>query len=295
MALIIVWAMPTVVARAETTLERALRTSSIKIGYGDVVPFAYTSSDGKPTGEAPEIAKHILAKMGISNVIGVAAQLGSLTPELMAGRFDILATGWPISPALCEEIHFSEPTYSVGQALLVPKGNPRNLKTYDDLVLAGDAVLGVVGGGIEERYALLSKVPAHRLVAMDDMLAGVDYVASGKIDAFAVNSLAAGKIVREYAIAKEIEQAEPFGTVAGQFVQLHGAFGFRKDDVDFLKEFNKYLVPFIGTPEHLELVKRFGITETEFPEVTTAKLCSMPPTDWPIPPPPPPPPPQPAQ
>jgi polar amino acid transport system substrate-binding protein len=41
------------------------------------------------------------------------------------------------------------------------------------------------------------------------------------------------------------------------------AFVVRKQDVDFIMAFNEKLNAFIGTPEHLALVRQFGITKDD--------------------------------
>lgn len=58
-------------AQAATTLETVQQNSSIRIGYANETPFAFTEIDGRVTGESPEIAKAIFAKMGIKQVNGV--------------------------------------------------------------------------------------------------------------------------------------------------------------------------------------------------------------------------------
>src|SRR6218665_1389739 len=40
-------------ASAETTLQRIVRTSEVRIGYANENPFAYTTPDGVVTGESP--------------------------------------------------------------------------------------------------------------------------------------------------------------------------------------------------------------------------------------------------
>ena len=57
-------------------------------------------------------------------------EFGSLIPGLKAGRFDIIAAGMFVNPTRCEEIAFSEPSYGIGQAMLVPAGNPKGIKDY---------------------------------------------------------------------------------------------------------------------------------------------------------------------
>ena len=93
-------------AQAATTLETVRQNSSIRIGYANETPFAYTETDGRVTGESPEIAKAIFAKMGIKQVDGVLTEWGSLIPGLRAGRFDVIAAGMYITPARCKQVLF---------------------------------------------------------------------------------------------------------------------------------------------------------------------------------------------
>jgi hypothetical protein len=60
-------------------------------------------------------------------------------------------------------------------------------------------------------------------------------------------------------------------------VKQYGAFAFRKADKGLMREFNSILKQFIGTPEHLALVRRFGITAADLPAqgVTAKALCQF--------------------
>jgi polar amino acid transport system substrate-binding protein len=115
-------------AFAEGALERAKKDGFIRLGFANEAPFGYATPDGKLTGEAPEVAKAVLAKIGIPQVDGVLTEFGSLIPGLKARRFDIIAAGMFINPKRCGEIAFSEPSYGIGQAMLVKKGNPKGIK-----------------------------------------------------------------------------------------------------------------------------------------------------------------------
>ena len=59
-------------------------------------------------------------------------EFGSLIPGLKAGRFDIIAAGMFVNPARCDEIAFSEPSYGIGQAMLVPDGQPEGHQRLRD-------------------------------------------------------------------------------------------------------------------------------------------------------------------
>src|ERR1041384_8817596 len=140
-------------AFAETTLQRAKKQGFIRVGFANEAPFGFATPDGKLTGEAPEVAKAVLAKMGIPQVDGVLTEFGSLIPGLKAKRFDIIAAGMFITPKRCAEINYSEPTYGIGQAFLVKKGNPKAIKDYSSIAGNKDFKLAVMAGAVEAGYA----------------------------------------------------------------------------------------------------------------------------------------------
>ncbi|MDH3689533.1 MAG: ectoine/hydroxyectoine ABC transporter substrate-binding protein EhuB [Gammaproteobacteria bacterium] len=259
-------------AYAETTLERAKANGFVRIAFANESPYGFATPDGKLTGEAPEIARAVLASMGIPEVDGVLTEWGSLIPGLKAGRFDMIAAGMFITAKRCKQISFSEPTYGMGQALMVKQGNPKNLRTYEDVAKAG-ATLAVVAGAIEVDQAKDKGVT--NLLTIPDFATGLAAVQSGRADAFALTSISILQLVERAGPDAGVERAEPFTFVnsEGKVQKGHGGFGFRKEDEDLLAEFNKHLTEFVGSEEHLTLVGPFGFGKSELPEMTAAQLC----------------------
>jgi len=264
-------ALVTAGARADL-LEDATSSGQITVGIANEAPYGYVTPDGELTGEAPEIAKHILGEMGITEVEAVITEFGSLIPGLQAGRFDMVAAGMFVTPERCQQVTFSEPTYGIGQAFLVQEGNPKDLQTYEDIAADGDTTLAVMAGAVERGYARDSGVPDDQVMVMPDTAAGTAAVQAGRADAFALTSLSIRRLADG---AAGVEVAEAFGEVAGQSVKGHGAFAFRPEDEAFVEEFNRQLAEFIGSEEHLTLVEPFGFTEEELPELTAAELCEQ--------------------
>jgi polar amino acid transport system substrate-binding protein len=260
----------------DTTLERVQREGVIRLGYANDIPFGYSTPAGKLTGEAPEVASEILSSMGIHRVEGFFTEFASLIPDLKAGRFDMIAAGMFVLPKRCEEISFSEPTYKIGQAFLVKAGNPKGLHGYEDIAGDPDAKLAIMEGAAERGYALATGVSESQIVTVPDTPSGVSAVREQRADALALTSLSIGNLVRS-ANDPGLERAHPFRNpvIGGRSVFGYGAFGFRKKDRDLLEAFNKHLTAFLGTEQHMEMVKPFGFTE--FPQgVTTAELCRNP-------------------
>jgi polar amino acid transport system substrate-binding protein len=259
-------------AAAETTLEKARAAGYIRVGFANEAPFGYATPEGKLTGEAPEVAKAILNKMGIKEVDGVLTEFGSLIPGLKAGRFDIIAAGMFINPKRCKEINFSEPSYGIGQAFLVPKGNPKAIKDYSSIAGNPDLKLAVMAGAVEGGYAKDSGVKMDQLVVLPDPPSLLAAVQSSRADAAALTALSIANLASKS--DGTAEMTEPFGTVAGKSVVGHGGFGFRKEDTDLLEAFNKELKAFLGSPEHLALVTPLGFGKGFLPTKTTAELCA---------------------
>ncbi|HEX5795748.1 MAG TPA: ectoine/hydroxyectoine ABC transporter substrate-binding protein EhuB [Geminicoccaceae bacterium] len=257
-------------ARADL-LEDAKESGKVTVGIANEAPYGYQTPEGELTGEAPEIAKHVLGEMGIEDVEAVITEFGSLIPGLKAGRFDLVAAGMFVTPERCQQVAFSEPTYGIGQAFLVAEGNPEGLQTYDDIKANPEATLAVMAGAIERTYARDAGVPDDQVMVVPDPSSGAAAVQAGRADAFALTSLSIRRLADGTA---GVEVAQPFGEVAGQSVLGHGAFAFRPEDDAFRQEFNRHLADFIGSEEHLALVEPFGFTKDELPQKTTEELCA---------------------
>jgi polar amino acid transport system substrate-binding protein len=261
---------------APATLEQARESGRIRVGYANEAPYAYMDGQTQRlTGEAPEIARVILERLGVREIEGVLTEFGSLIPGLQAKRFDIIAAGMYVLPARCKEVLFSNPTYGIGQAFLVKSGNPLGLRSYADVAANPAATVGVVAGAVERDYARKTGIPDERVTVFPNPSGALAGVAVGRVDAYAGTSLTIQTIVQK-ANDPRVERATPFRdpVIDGKSVRGYGAFAFRKSDQALADAFNAELASFIGSPEHLQLVAPFGFTRLEMPgEVTTEALC----------------------
>lgn len=228
----------------ESTLDRLRRQGVARVGFANEAPYAYLDSKtDRLTGEAPEIARTVLERMGIPEIEGVLTEFGALIPGLKAERFDLIAAGMYVKPARCREIDFSDPTYCIGEGFLVRAGNPLGLHSYEEARDNEEATLGVVAGAVELGYARDVGVPENRIVIFPDAPSAVAGVQSGRIDAYAGTSLTVKDMLAK-ADDPRLELAEPFRNpvIDGEEVQGCGAFGFREADDAFREEFNLSLI-----------------------------------------------------
>jgi polar amino acid transport system substrate-binding protein len=249
----------------------------VRIGYSNEAPFAYYDNQtGELTGESVEVTRRVLEKMGVTQVEGVITEFASLIPGLKAGRFDLIAAGMWILPPRCREILFSEPLSCILQGMLVRKGNPLNLHSYRDVTRHESARLGVVAGGVELMFARAAGIPESRLFIFPDQPSAVAGLQAGRVDANAGPAPAHRDLLLKPSTSG-LEAIRSFAQpqASGLPARTCSGIGFRKGDKQHLDEFNRHLTAFIGTPEHLELIRSFGFTEAELPAgMTTEELCT---------------------
>jgi polar amino acid transport system substrate-binding protein len=175
-----------------------------------------------------------------------------------------------ITPKRCAEIAFSEPSYGIGQAMLVKSGNPKKIVDYGSIVADKDLKLAVMAGAVEAGYAKDAGIPQAQLVVLPDQSSLLAAVQAGRADAAALTALSIADMAKK---GEGVESTKPFGEVAGKSVKGHGGFGFRKEDKELYKAFNDQLKKFIGTPEHIALVEPFGFGKDYLPNKTMEQLC----------------------
>lgn len=270
--------LPAASSRAGETLDRIMETRTVRIGYAPLPPFSYRLPDGRVTGEAPEIARRVFARMGVREIRAEEVEFAALIRDLKAGRFDVIASGMYVLPERCRQIAFSAPTYravnQLGKGLAVRAGNPRDIHGYDDVARDSSVRLGVVAGTVEQSQARAAGIRDSQLVIFPNVAVAARGVVTGRVDALAAAAPAVRAVVERD--PKILEMAQPFRQTARQAAGPvhHGAFGFRKEDADLVEAFDRELRSFLGTPEHLDVVARFGVSAAELPQATTAELCA---------------------
>ncbi|MDA3962341.1 MAG: ectoine/hydroxyectoine ABC transporter substrate-binding protein EhuB [Planctomycetota bacterium] len=257
----------------DNALERARAEGRLVLAYANEEPYGYLDTEhDRVTGEAPEIARIIAKRLGINEVEMQMVEWKSLIPGLKAGRFDLIGAGMYITPERAANVAFTNPSYRIGEAFLVQAGNPKQLDSYA-AITTSKAVLGVVKGTVERRYARELSIPDEQVKVFNDNDSAVAAVRSGQIDAFAGTALTIQTLVSK--LGADVQRADPFEqpVINGKTVYGYGAFAFHLDNTELRDAFNAELATFIGSDEHLELVAPFGFTAAELPgQVSAAEL-----------------------
>ena len=262
-------------ATGKTILEKAVEQGYVTIGFAGENPYAYKDENGELTGEAVEVARVILERLGIQEMRGELTEFSALIAGLNAKRFDMITAGMFINPDRCAAVLFANPEYSIGEGLAVKAGNPLELNSYKAIADKKEAKVAVMAGAVEIGYLEASGVAESQMVIVPDQVAAVSALQSGRADAITMTGPALQSRLTE-AADPDIERVMDFEqpVVDGKSVRGYGATAFRMEDTSFRDAFNAELAKMKESGELLEILQPFGFTEQELPgDVTAQQLC----------------------
>ncbi len=251
------------------TLETIKDSSSVRIGYANETPFAYTALDGTVTGESPEIVRKVFERLQIETIKPVLTEWGSLIPGLRAGRFDLIAAGMYITPERCKQVLFTDPHYRLLDTLLVAEGNPKKLRSYEDIAGNPDVKLAIMSGTVNLGYARQAGIQDSQIVQVPDTTSQLQAVRSGRADAAIGTQLTMRGLAAK--AGNDVEAIADFKDDPAR--AGYGALAFRPEDRALRDAVNAELKQWLGSDEHLKTVEPFGFDRSNLTDKTAAELC----------------------
>ncbi|MBE1284538.1 MAG: ectoine/hydroxyectoine ABC transporter substrate-binding protein EhuB [Rhodobacteraceae bacterium] len=269
-AVAVALAMTATPSFAADLMERT-KGEGLRVAFYNFVPYAYKDANDNLVGTDVETLAAVLEKMGGKIAEAKSTDWGALIPGVKAKRFDVVAAGMFVTPKRCAAVRFSEPTFGIQQAMLVAKGNPKGVMNYETIAENGLRV-GTVAGSAQTGYARSAGIADSSIMELPDNPTGVAALKAGRVDAWAVSAPGVRQIIASQD-NDELESSPIFAEVAGKPAVSHGAFAFRPEDAEFVEAFNAVMKDFIGSPEHVAIMEKHGMTADELPINSTAELC----------------------
>lgn len=246
-------------ARGDDLLAAGRRAGYLRLGIANEQPFGFMTDDGRPTGQSVEVARAVLAGLGVDEVRGVVTDFPGLIPGLLGGAFDVIAAGIAVTPGRCAQVRFSDPVNCVLQGLAVRGDDDRELGSYDALVAEPGARVGVLVGSVEEGDLAALGLPPERVLALPDPGSLRAALLDGTVDVVALTSVA----VRWMARGRDgaVRVAGAFAAHGGS--ERFAAFAFRPTDAALAVPFSRDLRRLLRDGTVTELSEPFGFTEEE--------------------------------
>lgn len=215
----------------ESTVEAIVKRGRLLVGMSTFVPWAMRDKNGDLIGWEVDVSKQIAKDIGVE-VDLVPTAFDGIIPALIAGKFDLIATGLTITPKRALTINFSRPYAHSGTTLLANKKLAGNFKTLDDFNKP-DVTLAARRGSTGE-LLVRRLFPKATLRLFDDEQLANQEVINGNAHA------ASAQPPRPYLL-----QAKYPDVVFVPFDRLLGtnsdAFAIRKGDLDTLSFLDSWI------------------------------------------------------
>jgi len=274
-AIVALWSCaPTVHA---DTLETVLKSHKVTIGIHNRQPWGFRAEDGSAAGFHPDLIRTAFQRLGVTQVDFVITEFGALIPGMSAGRFDMVASGIAITPERCKVVIFSEPDLAVGDSLIVKKGNPLGIHSYDDIKANPKIRLTGGRGTLNSKNALDAGVPTSQLTYLGDPQAMLSAILAGRADAATLSAPSVVGLLQDPKL-QGVERAKPFTGLVKNGVpsMMYTAIAFRADDESLRDAYNKELSALKADGTVDKLRAKYGFTDDDKVDdaVTTAKVCA---------------------
>ena len=231
--------------------------NGIKLGISAAMPWTGVDpATGKAIGIDVELNAAVLKHMGITKIDYEAGAFNSLIPSMLSKRLDMVITDLHVTPERAKAIAFSGPVWWYGAALVVQKGNPKSVKSFDDLHRVRVGVL--LGTGPDE-YLKTAGVQATRFQNYAEEFAALQ---QDKIDVLIEYDLLAAEFQKANPTAA-IESITNFAMPGDLLKNGYGyaRFGLRKEDCSLRSAYNQALAEVRASGEMSEILKKNGLSD----------------------------------
>ena len=221
-------------------------------------PFNHRDQDGTVTGCDVELARTVLAMIGVRDAEFIEAELAQLLPGLGDGRWR-MTTGLFATEERRKVAAVSQPIWALPDGLLVRRGNPLGLTGYRATAQIETCILAVIRDQVQHRSAVEFGMPNERILVFETYGEAARAVLDGRAIAYASVARAhSGFIDQSNDLALEVVTVD-----AAEKAPAVGCFGFSKSDAFFVRAVDEALTAYLGSREHRAMMSKFGFTDAE--------------------------------
>lgn len=246
---------------ADATAERLQRLRAgepLRVGYAVEPPYAVVRADGQVEGLAPEVARLVGERLGVSRYEWIQTRFDALIPELRARRFDVVAAGMFITAQREALVAHSRPMMRVRSGVLWRRSAE---ETQPSPWRGWEAVqrVAVIEGAVEHERWLSGGGLQDRLMLVPDAASGQAAVLDGLADALALSwpsvqwmAVHSQGRLQAHALAPE----ELLGAEAD-----HPAFQFRHEDEALRRAWDEALDDVLRSEQYSAVLARWQLGE----------------------------------
>jgi polar amino acid transport system substrate-binding protein len=245
---------PDVANCGDPSYENAVK-NGITLGSNDNPPELYQDPNKQPAGIDWDINKAVLDTLGITKINVVWMPWESVIPSLLSKRIDVIAADIHVNPERIKVISFSGPAWWYGPVVVVQKGNPLKIASYDDL--KGKRV-GSITGSAADLYLRRIGVQTTEFKQEVDELQSLN---QGRLDAVLEDDV----VYLEFAKKNPNNNLDPLWSIAVPENIISGGgygmarFGIRKEDCSLRAAYTSALAELRANGAVSAILKKYGL------------------------------------
>jgi ABC-type amino acid transport substrate-binding protein len=230
----------------------------VTLGFSNNPPEAWLDETTKqPTGIDWDINKAVLDWLGVKNVKVEWMPWESQIPAMLSKRTDVIAGNIHHTAERDKVISFSGPAYWYGPVIVVAKGNPLGVKSYDDL--KGKKV-GSISGSAADFY--LRKIGVEP-TAFKQEVEELQSLNQGRLQAVLEDDL----VYLEFAKSNPNNNLDPLWSIAAPADIINGGgygmarFAMRKEDCTLRSGYTQALAEMRANGHVSYILKKYGLSD----------------------------------
>jgi polar amino acid transport system substrate-binding protein len=249
-------------------LQRLRAGEPLRVGYAVEPPYAVVRADGQVEGLAPEVARMVGQRLGVTRYEWIQTRFDALIPELRAHRFDVVAAGMFITAQREAWVAHSRPMMQVRSGVLWRRAAEDTSPAAAWHGWETVQRVAVIEGSVEHQRWLAGGGLQDRLMLVPDAASGQAAVLEGWADAFA---LSWPSVQWMAAHSQGRLQAQPLapGELLGADLD-HPAFQFRHEDQALRQAWDAALRDVLGSPQYAALLVRWQVGQDAHPALERA-------------------------
>ncbi|MBV8456166.1 MAG: amino acid ABC transporter substrate-binding protein [Acetobacteraceae bacterium] len=247
---------PDVANCGDPSYENAVK-NGISLGFNVNPPEAYQDASKQPTGIDWDINKAVLDVLGIKKISVVWMPWESVIPALLSHRIDVIGADIHVNPERIKVISFSGPAWWYGPVLIVRKGNPLNVTSYDQL--KGKKV-GTITGSAADLYLRRIGVQTTEFKQEVDELQSLN---QGRLDAVLEDDV----VYKQFDKENPNNNLDPLWNIPVPTNIIEGGgygmarFGIRKQDCSLRAAYTGALAEIRANGEVSYILKKYGLSD----------------------------------
>ncbi len=240
---------------ADGSLDRAIK-NGITLGFSQIPPEEiYDENTKNISGIDWDVNRAVADWLGVKDLRAEIMPWESQIPSLLSKRTDVMPIH--VTPERTKVVSFTGPGYWYGPVILVAKGNPLGIKSYDDL--KGRKV-GSISGSAADFYLRKIGVTTTPFKAEIDEFQSLN---QGRLEAVLEDDI----IYLEFLKSNPSSAIEPLWSIAVPSDLINGGgygmtrYGMRKEDCQLRVAYTTALSEMRANGQMSAILKKYGLSD----------------------------------